>query len=232
MSARLRWGLFAAVFVGVLLAGLPLRLVLAATGMPAPLAASGASGTLWNGQLHGVHWDRTALGSVSLRLSPWHLALGEARLAAAGPRLAATVLQGRRTGVEHARGDLDLALSGLPLRLSLDNAAAVFDRDRCIAAGGALAIELAGPGSAGMPAPVLHARPRCDGGRWLAEFSAAPVDGMPAMHATLHLDRRGQLALLARVETADPALRLALASQGFETSGAGMSLRAEGRLWR
>src|SRR5690606_3797367 len=92
---------------------IPLPLALQLPGLSPPLAAAGATGTLWHGQLDGARWGRTPLGRLSLRLSPWPLLAGQLQLHVTGPHLAAQVLRGPRNGVQQARGRLDLASAGL-----------------------------------------------------------------------------------------------------------------------
>lgn len=230
MSRGLRWSLFALAFVLALSTTLPLPLALQLPGLPPPLAAAGATGTLWHGQLHEARWGTTPLGRLSLRLSPWQLALGQVQLQVAGPHLGARVLRGRRSGVQHAHGTLDLAYPGLDLRLHLDDASAVFGRGGCSHAGGSLVLEPAPMHATGAALPVLRATPRCEGGQWLALFESEA--GATPARAELRLDAAGTLRTRIDVDTSAPAARLALAAHGFEPSGEAMVLDAEQQFWQ
>lgn len=230
MSGRTLWLLFVAAALLALLLSLPLRVAAPLLRISPPLAAAGADGTVWRGQLREARWDRHALGTLSLRLSPWRLALGEVRVDAAGPELGATLVHGRRHGVEGLRGTFDARHSGLPLRLHFEDAGAMFDRGGCRLATGTVAIELNGLPAAGGLAPVLRATPRCDGVEWLAEF---PADTTSAarLGGELRLRADGGYRFQVQVGTTDPVLRLALAMHGFEPAADGLSLVTEGSWW-
>lgn len=232
MSRSLRGLLFALAFVLVLVSAIPLSLALQLFGLPPSLAATGASGTLWQGQLHDARWGRTPLGRLSLRLSPWQLVRGQVQLQVSGPHLSAHVLRGRRSGVEHTRGTLDLAYAGLDLRLHLDDASAVFARGGCAYAGGSLVLEPRHAQAIGAALPVLRATPRCEDGQWLARFEAGPGATLRIERLELRLDANGTLATHVQLAGVAPAARVALAAQGFEASGEVMVLHTAQQLWQ
>ena len=231
MSRRALGIWFAAAFLLAALLTLPLRAAISWLGISPPLTAGQVDGTVWRGQLRDAHWQRAALGDLSIRLRPWQLALGTLQLDAQGSRFATTLLQGRRRGAEALRGSLDLEHAGLLLRLSFQDTGAVFDGKLCRRAAGALTIELPDLQTAA-GAPLLHATPRCEGREWVAEFEAPSTTERPRPSAELRLDADGNARLVARVEGADPVLTQVLAAHGFESGPQGQSLTTSSQLWR
>lgn len=230
MSRRALWIWFAAAFLLAALLTLPLRAAIAWLGVSPPLTAGQIDGTVWRGQLRDVHWQRAALGDLSIRLRPSQLIFGTLALDAQGSRIATTLLQGSRRGVEALRGSLDLDHAGLRLRLTFQDTGATFDGKLCRLAAGALTIELPDLQTAD-GVPVLHATPRCEGREWVAEFEPPSTTERPRPSAELRLDADGNTRLIARVEGADPVLTQVLAAHGFETGPQGQSLTASGQLW-
>lgn len=229
MSRRSLWTLFGVALLPAALATLPLQVALPLLGVSPPLSAHHASGTIWHGQLQQARWNRAPLGTVTLRLSPWSLALGELDLQARSPRLAGILVHGRRTGVRDLHGELDLALPGLPLHLRFEHASAVFGGDACRSATGTVTIRTGRLQPAGADLPSLQAAPRCDGGQWLAEFTDG--SGLPA--AELRLDAGGRYRLLLQEASA-------LALAGADAPAAGFAPTAdrapvniaEGSVWQ
>jgi general secretion pathway protein N len=165
--------LFLALFVLALLAFLPLRLVLAGSG----LAAREASGSIWSGTLKEARIGPAALGDVQARVRPLPLLTGSLRIGLARPSTAADRLSGtlvlsrNRRAIENATGliPLETSLASFPATsVELADITVRFRDGQCDRAEGMVRANLAG-GSA-LPAS-LSATARCDRGALSLPFT-------------------------------------------------------------
>ncbi len=231
-----------AIVVAALAAGLgvaalalvPLRLVLDRLALPAVLAATDASGTVWNGTLHRVHWDGRPLGDIDVALQPRALLAGVQRVRLEGAAASAVLLDGRRRGIEGAHGTLAIdrvaGLGGLDLRLGLDDATMVFDATGCRAAGGSVRLGLSLPAA---PAPLLElaGTPACAGDSVRVRLvPSAGTDAAPDVDALLEVAGDGRWRLHALVRAPDPSTRFALQAAGFQEAPGGLSRAGSGRV--
>jgi hypothetical protein len=159
----------------------PLRLIL-----PEGLAATRASGTVWNGHLEGASWRGVNLGTLDIALQPLALFVGQARLKLSGPDLTGTLILGQ--GVEALSGQRTLA--GLPITsLTAQDLTLRFEGGQCAAASGSVSASL--PGSTGQLGGPLSGVPRCTGSS--ASLSLASPDGLSTLSLTLSAS--GQLSV-------------------------------------
>lgn len=215
------------------LALVPLRLPLERLDVPAALAATDASGTVWSGTLHRVHWNGRPLGDIDVALQPLALLGGVQRVRLDGAGASLVLLHGRQRGFDDAHGSLAIqrvaGLGGLDVRLDLDDAAIVFDATGCRAAGGGVRLALSLPAA---PTPLLElaGTPACVGG--IARVMLAPAagtDAAPDVDASLEVGADGSWRLHALVRGADPSTRLALQAAGFQEGPGGLSRAENGR---
>ncbi|MGY0557273.1 MULTISPECIES: type II secretion system protein N [unclassified Lysobacter] len=220
----------------MLLATLPLRLGLAAGSGIDPdalgLSADGASGSIWSGRLRSVEWRGQTLGDATLALEPLSLLLGVQRLELATSDLSVDLLRGRRIGIDHIDGplqlDIDRPLPGLVARLSFENASLVFAGGRCQKAAGALKAELVVPGLA---EPIrLQGPVRCDGDAGSIALAAIPAPDAPRVEAVLDIESNGHYRLQSRVQPAGALTGLALQVAGFRDTPAGL-VRTDSGQW-
>ena len=167
-----RWRFPALAAAAVLIAGvaqLPLRLVL-----PAGLAATDVTGSVWAGRTTGGQWRGAAIGDMDAGLRFWPLLAGRATMAVAGPGLAGTLhLAGRELGVEGLSGRIRLTTT-LPIEtIDLDGVTAVFAAGQCLRAAGRVQALASTPGGGMMQGDV-----RCDGGalRMALQSAAITID--------------------------------------------------------
>ena len=220
----------------MLVATLPLRLVLAAGPGIDPgalgLSADGASGSIWSGRLRSVEWRGQALGDATLALDPLSLLRGVQRLEMATSGLSADLLRGRRSGIDHVNGQLQLdierPLPGLVADISFDNANLVFSGGRCQKGGGAIEAELVVPGLA---EPIrLQGPVRCDGDAGSIALASIPAPDAPRVEAVLDIESDGHYRLQSRVQPAGVLTGLALQAAGFRQTPAGL-VRTDSGQW-
>ncbi|MBB1060925.1 type II secretion system protein N [Marilutibacter spongiae] len=237
MSGRRLLAVFFVLLVVSMAVLVPLRLLLAVPGLPAPgWSARAVDGSAWRGTLRGLQWGGLRLDTVRVALEPLPLALGERRWAIDAPALSATWLQGRTQGLDDAVGEIAIDLPGLeaPARLGFEQTRIVFRDGRCAEAGGRMRVELPFPGPPGSDGETaadglrLDGPIECDGARGLAvlqALSAALPPGIDAVECRLHVDAHGGVAIDTTAATEVPAARLALEGAGFEAGPGGMHRR-------
>ncbi|MGY0798236.1 type II secretion system protein N [Lysobacter sp. A286] len=212
----------------MLLATLPLRLVLAAGSGIDPdalgLSADGASGSIWSGRLRSVEWRGQTLGDATLALEPLSLLLGVQRLELATSGLSVDLLRGRRSGIDHSNGqlqlDIDQPLPGRVAHLSFDNASLVFAGGRCQKGGGAVEAELVVPGLA--ETIRLQGPVHCDGDSGSIVLASIPTTtDAPRVEANFTINGNGRYRLHSRVQPSDDLSGLALQAAGFRQTPAG-----------
>jgi general secretion pathway protein N len=211
---------FAALMLVFLAALLPLRLVLAGTG----ISARSAEGTLWRGQLGGAAWRGLALGDMTMGLAPLPLLKGQRRIDFATTSLAGSaVTGGGRAAADNWNGTATPGqIGGLPVaRLSFSGFGTSFEDGRCVAAAGNLALEPAGPLA---PFGSFSGTARCDGDRLLL-----PLQGQSG-RLDLHLSGDGRYTARLGLDGVQPAARPALLAAGFQPTPTGLALTLTGQL--
>lgn len=202
-----------------------------------PLAAQGvsaleASGSVWRGVMRSASWRGQTLGDVSIRLQALPLLLGERRLRVGSASWQGTLVEGSRHGLVDGVGTLTLppvaALAGATLRLSMQDAALVFEDRQCVEATGSLQaiLQMADPA---VPELRLSGDLTCaqeEGRVALASAADAPL----RLDAILGIDAGGGYTLQSTARVQDPASRLALQLAGFQETPSGLVRNDSGRL--
>jgi general secretion pathway protein N len=171
--------LFAVLFALALIAFLPLRLVLAGSG----IAAREASGSIWSGTLKEARIGPAVIGDVQARVRPLPLLTGRllidlSRPSAAADRLSgALVLSRDRRAIENATGliPLEAPTAAFPATsVELTDVTVRFRDGQCDGAEGMVRANLAGGGV--LPAS-LSGTLRCDRGAVLLPFAGGGTGG-------------------------------------------------------
>lgn len=234
MNRRALVAVFVVALFLLLAATLPLRLAISAGAGGFPdrleLSAAEASGTLWSGQLRAVTWRGRPQGDVAVSLRPLSLLAGTRRVRLSAPAFSIDLLQGRRTGFEHARGRLELAvrepLAGT-LALSLDDAGLVFGDGTCRHATGRVMAEFS---VEGLEQPLQLAGPvACDRERGAIPLAARAPGAIP-VEARVSIDARGRYEVRSLVRPTDAATTLALRAAGFVPTPDGLARTDGGHL--
>ena len=214
---------------------LPLSLLVNRSGLPASgLAAREVEGTFWSGSLRSASWRGLPLGDVSVRLRLMPLLLGRQwfHLSTAEGAEAA-VVRGTRCGVADVSGQWTVPgpamLSASEVTVRLRQVTLVFDRQRCLRAGGRVELRL-NPGLAALPELELEGDAACAGADGQVLLSSAADAAPNEVDSILTIDARGGYRLQTTVRSADPAIDAALQASGFVSSPVGLVLVSEGRL--
>lgn len=224
-----RWRLlvFAGVFVGAVLALLPLAFVLRFVDIDAAgVSASRVDGSVWRGRLVDAQWRGHALGDVRMRLAPLPLLLGRVELVVASPQFRGRVHTGDspRLRVDAARVAVEQVIGNADAEWMFREVDLRFDSQRCLGAGGQARIDVA---LAGMQPQAITGDFACEGDAAVAhlapEGGAIPVQGALRLHA----DGRFEVQWLA--SPTDPLMQAALQAQGFEPGPAGFGHSVGGR---
>jgi len=234
MSRRALMLSFVLALSASLLATLPLRLILGARSGFDPgaldLSVADASGSIWSGRLRSVDWRGQSLGDVSVALDPVALLTGVLGLRLEMSGFSVGLLRGRRDGIDHANGELHLAMKDLPgvaVRLSLADASLLFANGRCRSAGGTVQAVVTGIGP-----PVRVSGPvRCDGENGSITLASVPGPGVRRVEAHLVIDGDGRYELRSLVQSADGMSALALRAAGFELTPMGLARTDRGQLY-
>jgi hypothetical protein len=199
----------------------------------AGVSASGATGTIWNGQLLDVAMGSNVLGTVDAGLSAVSLLGGTAVLALRSDAGGAELRLGRERGLRKASGQwlgtLESPVGPLQLALSLDEFTAMFRAGSCFESGGNAQVQLAArTAPADWPTLVLSGTSRCREG--VVEASLNPAPGSPAVELLVQAKADGSYRLTWTARSPDAALLRTLEALGFSAGPSGMSRVDEGRL--
>ncbi len=238
MTPDLRRGrmmMFAAMFLVSLLLFLPMRLVAGWIGLDeSGLSARAVHGSIWSGDMDGAAFGGVALGDLHLRLSPLNLLLGRTQFAVRGRGEGAASMADVRFG--HHGGGVDDATTSLstgvvfaPLPISQLDLRAVtvrFEAGRCVQARGMVRAALTGQVAGLDLGGSMSGTPQCDAGALVLPLRSAA--GGAAIDLRVRGDGRFRAVLVLPANDAATIARLQLA--GFQSSAAGYTLSAEGRL--
>ena len=174
--------LFVILFALAALLLLPLRLVIAGSG----LVAREASGSVWSGSLKEARIGPAVLGDLDARVAPLPLLTGRMRIDLARPSAApdrlsgALVLSRNRRAIESATGvvPIEASLGALPVTsLDLTDVTVRFRDGACDRAEGVVRANLSS-GAAGSNLPAsLSGALRCDSGAALLPFVVGGTGG-------------------------------------------------------
>lgn len=233
MSDRRLLLIFAAGLVAMLIALIPLSAVL--VWSQAPVSATRIEGTLWSGRLTGASVGALPLGKLRSRVEILPLLTGSARLDGQAQGGAFTgkgqlLSGGRQRGADRVSGMIaldQLGFTGLPDGvLKLTDVSLLFDRDRCIKAGGKASAQVGGSGL--LPQPVaLSGTPACIDGRWVLPM-AGEAQGLRIESQFSLAGDGGWRSDLILIPT-DPAMGQALGAAGFNQDGDRWRRTVEGR---
>lgn len=230
MSRPVAWALFVAAWLLSLTALAPMRWL----GEPdawrqAGVSATGATGTIWNGQLLGLSWGRHRLGDVDAGVAARSLLAGTLAIELAAQGARATLLAGRKRGLQAASGAwpllLPTAAGPLPVSLSMDAVSAIFSGDRCVESGGQLRASITLPSAGNL---VLSGTALCREG--VAEANLLPAAGSPAIELLVQARADGGYRLTWTARGPDASLRQALELAGFAAGADGLVRVDEGSL--
>lgn len=229
--------LFGAMVLAALIASLPMRLALSATGLDqAGLSARSATGPVWFATLREVHFGAVELGDVHAFLSPWQLLVGRARVDLVGPpppsgapaRGAITVSR-HSIGVDDVTASIPAGQVFAPLpvsRLDLTDVSVRFESGQCQQAEGRIRAAL-GAAIADIPiAQAMEGSARCEAGQLLVPLQSA--SGTEKLRLLIGGDGRYRAELV--LVPSDDAAGQRLAAAGFVASPDGYRLSIEGRL--
>ncbi|MBI1406998.1 MAG: hypothetical protein GC145_12830 [Caulobacter sp.] len=233
MSDRRLLLIFAAGLAVMLIALIPLSAVLAWSR--APVTATRVEGTLWSGRLTGAAIGALPLGQVRSRMEILPLLTGAARLEGEARGGAFTgkgrlISGGGKRGADRVSGMIaldQLGFAGLPSgALKLTGVSLLFDRGRCIKAGGKAAAQVGGSGL--LPQPVaLSGTPACIDGRWVLPM-AGEAQGLRIESQFSLAGDGGWRSDLILIPT-DPTMAQALGAAGFTQDGDRWRRTVEGR---
>jgi general secretion pathway protein N len=211
-----------------LIALLPLRLVLAASG--SGLAARSATGSVWFGRLADAQWRGAGLGDVAIRLAPLPLLTGQLRLAFDGATLRGTL---QPHGVTGLTGQVAMAgTTPLPISsVTFDDVDMIFSNRACerargtmrVMAGGALALPGVLAAGGAMAAPFAG-MPRCDGGKLVLPLVSGPA------RMDLRIAADGRYTAAITIDNVEESARPGLLAAGFQPTPQGAALTLEGSL--
>lgn len=201
MSRRSLLQAFGVGLVIALVAGLPLRLLLASTPGATPgFWAVDIQGTPWKGQVRELRWQGMPLGTVSLALAPSAWLDGSLAWQAEAPTWSGRLRVAPLRGVQDVSGHLALPDVG-NVRLGLHSVHLLFDDDACVEASGMLELEhQAEP----VPGQRLEARLQCEGPGAIARFAPAGPASAGSGNAAIELriDGQGHMTLSGAAWTA------------------------------
>ena len=167
---RLGWRLpfFASAFLFALVALVPLRLAITATGLEEKgLSAREAAGSVWFGALGEARFGSLGLGDVAARLRFLPLLVGRARLDLEGEGGMSGGLGVSRHlfAAEDVSGSFDaMPIAALPpMRLDLTDLSFTFRDGICASADGRVTARLAGELAGAPLASSFGGEPRCEG---------------------------------------------------------------------
>ncbi len=225
---------FAAGLLVFLIAFLPLSVAMALSGAEeSGLDWSRAAGTVWDGRLEDVSYQRRMVGDLTLGLQPAPLLAGRLSVGAslrgrglAGEGVAQIGPGGRlalydariNTSLQQAQG-LDPRLRGRDGTLTLDLDRVVFAGGECREAEGIAWTDalVHGDPRADWTGPPLEGPAMCDGPDLVV--SLAGEDGSGEYRAQARLGPQTPFRVTARVRSSEPNLRSFLTLLGFRRDG-------------
>ncbi len=227
------------VFVAMLLVFMPMRWIIeAATGTESQITASGASGTIWSGQIHELQFGQLNVGTIDAGLDPIGLFTGNLRFwfDRSGANGESPLSGSIATGI----GGLDLAnvngsislgagVAGLgSARVEFDELAFTFSSGKCREASGA--VKLVPESSIFVALGVqsgLLARVRCDRDGLYIPFASASA--MERVNVRMSAD--GRFAATLGLEQPDAEIAPVLSLAGFRNIAGGYQKSIRGRFW-
>lgn len=235
MRIRLRTGpaaLFGALLVAALIAFLPMRLVLGASGVDAAgLSAREVTGSVWDARLIEARFGTLALGDLDAHLSPLALLVGKARIAVDGgarPLSGAIGVSRHSSGIDDVTAVLPTSGVFAPLpvtSLSLADVTVHFRDGACDKAEGRVTATMGGDaGGVALPASVAGT-PRCDAAALLLPLASQA--GTETV--TLRITGDGRYTATFALRSPDPSIAPRLAAAGFVAGADGYRLSVEGR---
>lgn len=215
----------------------PLRLAIAVLGLDGQgVTARQVSGSVWHGRIDDLSASGVPLGSVEASLSPFHLLIGEARIAVArsgdaaaqGP-LKGDVLVSRNTlGIARVDTAVPIAAALAPLpvgALTAEGLSVRFEDQACAAASGRVRAMLTGSFAGVALAQGLSGAAVCDG-RYL-RLPLASQSGQERLDLRIAISGDYVADLIAAEPATDRVP--ALAAAGFVAVPGGYRLRTTGR---
>jgi general secretion pathway protein N len=220
-----RRALFAAATILLLVPTMPARTVAGLLGLGSlGFAARDVEGSVWSARASEAQLGGLPLGDLRVRLDPWPLFVGHARLAleGAGDARGSVTVARHRTGFSASGWRLPTAGRFAPVPVSaitLETMRARFQDGLCDFAEGTVRVELSGdPYGVGLPA-TLTGPARCDAG--VLSFDLAGGGGERLL---LAFPAPGQFRATLSLRPGDPALAAKLAAAGFATGPNGVQL--------
>jgi len=241
MRSRILAAVFAACFLVLLAASIPLSAVVSALKPEAHgLAYSRAEGTLWDGRIHGLVWRGRDLGDAVLTVHPLSLLLGRMNVEIAldgrsGVRGAGifTLWPNGSFAVRNASLSADVAALPvvLPLKgsFSIDIRKAAFSKTGCQAVDAGLQTNALVDRPAGLDwqGPVLAGDAICENGTLTLPLSGG--GGAELITVTMSLAGDGSFRVQAKARTTDETVKRALSMVGFTDIDGAMTLVQNGR---
>lgn len=228
--------LLALIGIALLIATFPLRLAFSLLGLAdRGVAARSVRGPVWWGGVEELVVSGVRIGTVDVRLAPWPLLAGQARLNLSRVRGLSDDLRGAvrigpgSHGLEEVTGTVPLGarLAPLPVTaLDFTGFGVGFAGGRCTSAQGRVRARLPAIAAAVGLANGLAGAARCEGAALLLPL----VSQSGQERLELRIEGDGRYTATMRVAAGDPAVAAALRAYGFSGEDAGMSLRYSGRL--
>ena len=238
MNRNLKRALIIALtLVVLLLVLLPMRIVFDSSGLgERGVSARSVEGSIWSGTLRDLRLGRLAMGDMDASLSPAGLLGGELVLAMARagdmpgqPPLAFDLAKsGNALAMRNATGEVAASdlFAPLPLRsLNLDGVNIAFVGKKCVAASGAVRVNIEQSLFGITLQRGLSGTIRCDGGDLLI-----PLKGQSGLEQMdIRITGAGAYSADFQLGGLAPGLGTALGALGFRQQGDAMAIRINGR---
>jgi general secretion pathway protein N len=227
---RLHVIVFGGMFAAALVVMFPLGAALGWANVPG-LSAREVGGSIWHGHLRGAQFRGVPLGDIDTRVDAIALLTGSLRLQAKNGSDLATLVLGGRRGLKNANATFEAGRLGLEPPVSgavaLRDVTVLFEEGQCVEGEGRVSTDLFASLGSGS---VLQGEVACDGADAVALLSGSQENAR--MEVMFRLSPNGHYRLQSRVESSDPALRLALAALDFTEDGGKFTRMTQGVIGR
>lgn len=230
MTRALSALVFVLAFAAFATATIPAKFALGLTrGEEVVIAATAATGTIWNAQIQNLRINGLRAANARLRLDPFSLVTGTQRLDISSTIGTAVLTMGELEGTEHARVSIAASELGLPFinegAVRLDDVTLLFRDGECGAAAGRIMASASSMVSGNLE---LEGDVRCGNKAAVVNLSGRNADLEIAL--ALRIEAGGSYVSELRVRNALPSRLAALRIAGFTQQGGDLVRIDQGRL--